>query len=114
MKRVLSIVMCVFLLISVLPFTASAESDVIEIYTADDLRAVDNNLSGKYKLMNDIDLSALTESGGKYDYNGNGWEPIGSGGVYANNAFTGVFDGNGHTISGLRTVVSSITPGDFS
>lgn len=114
MKRVLSIVMCVFLLISVLPFAVSAQSDVIEIYTADDLRAVDNNLSGKYKLMNDIDLSTLTESGGKYDYNGNGWEPIGSGGVYANNAFTGVFDGNGHTISGLRIVVSSMPKGASS
>lgn len=114
MKRVLSIIMCVFLLISVLPFTVSAQSDIIEIYTAEQLRAVDDNLSGNYKLMNDIDLSTLTASGGKYDFNGNGWEPIGSGGVYGNNAFTGVFDGNGHTISGIRILVSSMPKGASS
>lgn len=114
MKRILSFIISIFLLISVIPFTVSAESDFIEIYTADDLRAVDENLSRNYKLMNDIDLSTLTASGGKYNYNGNGWEPIGSGGVYGKNAFTGVFDGNGHTISGIRIIVSSMPQGASS
>ncbi len=114
MKRVLSLIMSVLLLLYMVPFTVSADSDVIEIYTAEQLRAVDDNLSGNYKLMNDIDLSTYTAMGGKYDYNSNGWEPIGSGGMYGSNAFAGVFDGNGYTISGLRIHVTSIPKGASS
>lgn len=46
-----------------------------------------NNLSGKYILMNDIDLSG-------YD----NWDPIGNYGGY----FEGTFDGNGFVISNLK------------
>jgi len=71
------------------------------IYTAQDLDNIRNNMSGKYILMNDIDLSGW----------GN-WEPIG----YYNpsafhttaNSFTGTFDGNGYIIKGL-TIIRSIT-----
>ena len=58
------------------------------IKTADELQAINNNLSGKYILMNDIDLSGID------------WEPIGdmsSGGTY----FTGEFNGNGYVINNL-------------
>ncbi len=47
-----------------------------------------------FKLIADIDLADyLAEGGGGYNY-GSGWLPISN--------FLGVFDGNGHTITGLR------------
>jgi len=59
------------------------------IRTAADLNAVRQNLSGNYKLMNDISLA---------DYDtGSGWQPIGT----LSAAFTGRFNGNGHKITGL-------------
>ena len=61
--------------------------EVIEIFTAEDLKNVSNNLSGHYRLMEDINLSVLEED----------WEPIGN-----DDPFTGTFDGNGHTINNLR------------
>ena len=75
-----------------------------------DLYAVRNDLESNYILMRDIDLTEATESGGDYDYNGQGWLPIVLNWSYANNGsyyygdvgFSGIFDGNGHTISGLR------------
>ena len=57
------------------------------IKTADDLDNIRNNLSGKYILMNDIDLSSYSN-----------WQPIGS----DTNIFTGEFNGNGHVISNLK------------
>lgn len=74
-------------------------SEVIEIATAEELAAVNQNLSGHYVLTADIDL------------NGCEWAPLG---IFMpgsdengqptefpdlNCAFTGTFDGNGHTIS---------------
>ncbi|MDR2648146.1 MAG: hypothetical protein LBB94_00270 [Clostridiales bacterium] len=56
----------------------------IIVRSVDELKAVHNNPTGKYKLYEDIDLSAGS------------WSPIG----YAK-FFKGTFDGNGHTISGL-------------
>ena len=50
-------------------------------------------LSYNYILKNDIDASGLVNAGGKSTYN-----TIGSG----IKAFTGTFDGNGHTIVGLQ------------
>lgn len=67
------------------------------IYTIDDLYAVRNNLSGKYILMNDIDLSE-TAPGGDWD-NGNGWKPIGDD---SSGYFEGVFDGNGYKITNMH------------
>ena len=55
------------------------------IKTADELQAMKDNLSGKYILMNDIDLSG---------YN---WEAVGS----DSDHFTGEFNGNGYVISNL-------------
>ncbi len=57
------------------------------IYTAEDLNNIRNNLSGKYILMNDIDLSVYEN-----------WEPIGN----ADAPFTGELDGNGYSISSMK------------
>ncbi len=77
-----------------------AKADAIEISTAEQLAAIKDNLSGNYVLTADIDLA------------GSEWTPIGA---YApsgesaeeqeipavETAFTGTFDGQGHTISNL-------------
>lgn len=106
MKKVLSIVLSLILLISAVPVgTISAgatEDNVIEIRTIADLYSINNNMSGNYKLMNDIDMTEDTAVGGDWDFMGNGWEPIGSDGIYGNIPFTGTFDGNGHKIIGMR------------
>ena len=67
-------------------------SDMIEIWTATDLNTVRDNLSGSYMLMDDINLDVSPFNTGE------GWEPIG---VNDWNAFSGTFDGNGKTITGL-------------
>ena len=82
-----------------------------EIRTIQDLYAVRDDLRGNYILMNDIDLSEATAEGGAWDFYGNGWNPIGSGDNYGNAAFEGTFDGNGHTISGMRIEVTSLPSG---
>ena len=62
------------------------------IKTADDLVNINNNLSGKYILMNDIDLSSVEN-----------WVPIGNFNIDTGEVtgFTGVFDGNGYVIKNL-------------
>ena len=55
------------------------------IKTADELQAMQDNLSGKYILMNDIDLAG-------YD-----WTAVGT----YDNRFAGEFNGNGYVISNL-------------
>lgn len=94
-----------------LPTYAADDEDYIEIYTVADLYAVRNDLSANYRLMNDIDLTEATAPGGDYDYMGNGWDPIGSGGVYGKNPFTGTFDGQHHKISGMRIDIGSLPEG---
>lgn len=58
----------------------------VKIETPEDLDKIRDNLSGHFKLMADISLS------------GN-WSPIGS--SETGNQFSGMFDGQNHTISGL-------------
>lgn len=66
------------------------DSDSIPISTRDELEAIKNNLSGKYHLTADIDLS------------GSDWTPIGDNSDNSKNSrFTGVFDGQGYTIYNL-------------
>ena len=77
--------------------TAAAETaDVPEGYTAitnmEELYAIRSNPSGKYILMNDIDMSE-TAKGGKWDC-GTGWAPIPT--------FSGTFDGNGHKLMNMH------------
>lgn len=75
-----------------------AAADAIEISTAEELAAINDNLAGNYVLTADIDLGGAE------------WTPIGSfvqmgqEGEEAETpnpeyAFTGTFNGNGHTIS---------------
>ncbi|MCT4595460.1 MAG: hypothetical protein N4A57_14510, partial [Anaeromicrobium sp.] len=58
---------------------------MIQVRTKEDLKNVKTNLSGSYKLMNDIDLQ------------GENWEPIGA----EKNPFKGTLDGNGFVIKNL-------------
>lgn len=75
-------------------------SEVIEIATAEELAAINDDLSGNYVLTADIDLENAE------------WVPLGSFVPMGDSgeeqetpspdaAFTGTFDGNGHTISNL-------------
>lgn len=93
---------------------ATNEDGFIEIRTVEDLYAVRNDLTANYILMNDIDLTEATAEGGDYDYYGNGWNPIGSNNVYSNGEFSGEFDGNGHSIIGMRIDVTATPSGTSS
>ena len=73
-------------------------SDYIGIYTAEDLVAVNNNLSGKYILMADIDMT------------GKEYQIIGTS---QSNAFKGIFDGNGHKVSNINIESSNTYVGMF-
>ncbi len=71
---------------------------------AEQVNAGNPNFNGKrYILMDDIDLSGY---GASYtNLNGDeGWVPIGN----YDRQFTGVFDGNGHTVSGLYANVTTM------
>lgn len=63
------------------------------IYTIADLVGINSDTSGKYILMNDIDMTEETSPGGSWD-TGHGWTPL--------DTFSGVFDGNGHRIIGMH------------
>jgi len=65
--------------------SALASEEPIQVWTAEDLNNVRNNLSGNYIQMADIDLSGYSN-----------WEPIGG-----NTPFVGTYDGNGHVITNL-------------
>ncbi|MDR2750623.1 MAG: hypothetical protein LBC41_08190, partial [Clostridiales bacterium] len=65
-------------------WAATDDFGYIKIETVADLKAVNNNLTGKYKLYADIDVSAAA------------WDPIAYG-----KQFKGEFDGNGFTIKGI-------------
>ena len=67
------------------------------IYTVDELKAIFDHPDGNFILMNDIDLTESTAEG-------EGWKPIGT--IY--NPFTGIFDGNGYEIKGMRYFHSTI------
>lgn len=78
---------------------AEVNPDYTYIYTKEDLSNIRNDLSGEYLLMNDITFTEadFSEDGAFYN-NGFGWIPIGA---VVNEAFTGLFNGNGHTVTGL-------------
>ena len=115
MKKALSIVLSLMLLLAVVPVgtisTGALEDEVIEIRTIAELYNINNNMSGNYKLMNDIDMTEDTAVGGDWDFMGNGWEPIGSEGIYSNTPFTGTFDGDGHKIIGMRINLNTFPSG---
>lgn len=91
LKNIIS-VFFVFILTFGMCSTAFAVDDIPDgytpIYTADDLKNIRNNLSGKYVLMNHINLSDYSE-----------WTVIGNYG----SPFRGELDGNGYSIIGLKS-----------
>ena len=103
------------MVVTSIPFTATAattnEDGYVEIRTIEELYNIRDNLTANYILMNDIDLTEATAQGGEWDFMGNGWNPIGSNDIYGNVTFSGTFDGNGHTIRGMRIDVTNIPTG---
>lgn len=72
------------------------EASAVEIYTLEQLDAVRNDRFANYKLMADITITPEEyEQGGRFE---GGFTPIGT----FEEPFTGIFDGNGHTIYGLK------------
>lgn len=112
-KKIGTIFLCLLMVVCSLQYVPSVQveaANVIEIRTVDDLYNVNNNLSGNYILMNDIDLSEATAEGGKYDYLGNGWRPIGCDDTYKpvkDSGFCGSFNGNGYSVKGMRIEINN-------
>ena len=86
----LALVLCAALLC--IGAAAADSEDVIEIDTPEELAKI--GVDEKYPLDGNYILTADIELGGNET---NQWTPIGTSG----NKFTGTFDGDGHTISGL-------------
>ncbi len=71
-----------------------------EIATKADLNSIRNDLAGKYVLTADIEFTAADFAKNGAFYNrGYYWDPIGKD---SKAPFTGVLDGNGHSIKGLK------------
>jgi hypothetical protein len=86
--------------------------NVHEITTQDNLSAINTNattLSGKYILLEDIELNTTI---GEAGVDAEGWMPIGNNSD-TSNRFTGIFNGNNHTIKGLWADRSSNYVGLF-
>lgn len=87
------------LLIFAMPVAAADWTGYTAVSSASDLDNIRNNLSGKYYLTNDIVFTeADFDEGGDFYNGGSGWIPLGDSEI----SFTGTFDGNGYTISGLE------------
>ena len=87
MKRLICGALLLALLLGLCPGVRAAE-DTIQIYTAEDLLAMASNPSGKYLLMNDLDMTGID------------WTPVDLTG--------GSFDGNGYAI--LNVTVNRVGP----
>ena len=73
MKKVLSLALAIVMIFSAIPVTVSAAESVTTISNAAELAAVANNLSGNYRLEQNIDLSdygAWTPIGGSTAFSG--------------------------------------------
>ena len=84
--------------ITTLSLLLTQEIAITMISTTQELDAIRGNLAGNYQLAEDIDLS-----------NFGAFEPIGN----EQNPFSGVFDGAGHSISGLKVYGVSDQAGLF-
>ncbi len=110
-KRVISLLLALVLALGLLPTAAfaagtGAVDDPIEISSEEELKDFrtrvkkgEKNLCAK--LTKDITLSE-------------DWTPISSNAQYPSEAFSGIFDGNGHTIKGLRINASTAYQGFFA
>ncbi len=103
-KMMVSVVTVLMCMLALVPVSAEGtDEEVIPIYTIEDLYCIRDNMTASYILMNDIDLTSATAEGGDWDFEGRGWNPIGSDDIYAaDKTFSGVFDGNGHSIIGMQ------------
>lgn len=108
-RRLIAMLLAIVLAFTAMPMTTlNAEAETtnedgyIEVRTIEDLYNIRDDLTANYILMNDIDLTEATAKNGDWSYNGCGWNPIGSGDVYGSNTFSGIFDGNGYSIIGMR------------
>lgn len=122
MKKIIAITLALIMSLSCFSLISFAEGTettehltkvpegYIGVYTIEDLYCVRNDLTANYILMNNIDLSEATAEGGDWNYGGRGWNPIGSNDVYSNNAFSGVFDGNGYVVKGMNIDIKSSLP----
>ena len=100
-KRLLSVLLiCAIMAVGLCPAAMAADADRegwTAVSSAEELAAISKNLSGKYYLTANIDLT------------GKPWTPIA---MYFYKPFTGEFDGNGYVIKGLS--VSNSTSGSSS
>ena len=94
-KRILSILLICLMVISLIPSSVFAASFVgyTAISTPQQLVDMANNLSGKYYLTTDIDMTNVK------------WTVVGS----EDTPFSGVFDGNGHAVKNLKISKSFAT-----
>ncbi len=81
------------------PRNISVDANSYEINNCVQLQGIDNNLTGNYILMNDINCATDTTLGGTLYNAGAGFNPIGD---YSGNDFLGILDGNKHKIYGLN------------
>jgi uncharacterized repeat protein (TIGR02543 family) len=110
MKRFLPLLMAALLVLGLFPVSAgaisgagTAQSPYI-ITSKTDLNNVRNHLSACYRLGANITFSAADfASGGAFYNGGKGFIPIGT----TDAPFTGSFDGDNHTIKGLKQVVNA-------
>lgn len=109
-KKTIAPVLCVIMVFGCAPVSTFAVDSVPEgyigIYDIADLYFIRNNLSANYILMNDIDLTDDLADGGDWN-EGIGWTPLGITSTGCDE-FTGVFDGNNYTLTGLRIDVSTV------
>ncbi|MFV0362490.1 MAG: ZmpA/ZmpB/ZmpC family metallo-endopeptidase-related protein [Suipraeoptans sp.] len=102
-KKQISLLLAVVMIFALALSSIGAKDNVSEasgytiINTAAQLDAIRNNLSGKYKLGADIDLSDYSYNSSTWTSSG-GWLQIGTSEA---KGFTGELDGDGHTIKGL-------------
>ena len=112
-RKLTSILLALVLILQIIPtfsVVKAAETDWTGYTAISDkagLNAVRNNLNGMYYLTTDIEFTAADFiSGGDFYNGGAGWSPIGANDT---NAFSGTFDGDGHTITGLNCDINSTT-----
>ena len=76
-----------------------SSSDPHEISNASELQAMEDDLDANYELVADIDASGTAQWN-----NSQGFDPVGGANTTSDtpgSSFSGTFDGNGHTITGL-------------
>lgn len=115
MKKILSIILCLSVMLSIsleMVFAdentitneagfaggSGTEEDPYQVATPEHLNNVRNYLNAFFVQISDIDMTEATTEGGVYYNNGNGWKPIGN----SSKNFTGNYDGAEYLITGLN------------